>query len=151
MPSIIFESKSIKTISSSPISFKQAPVGVIKILSPAIAFVTGFVAGFVIGGPVAGLVVGAIFGAAIGVGSAIYVCNHIYDINTNKVALAAMLIVTCTAAGAAGGFLGGYLSGIVLQNHEVVVVDQSSSIESSSIVEESDSGIYYGDTLDWVF
>ncbi len=132
-------------------SLSKKTVKLIKILAPAIAFVTGFVAGFVIGGPVAGLVVGAIFGAAIGVGSAIYVCNHIYDINTNKVALAAMLIVTCTAAGAAGGFLGGYLSGIVLQNHEVVVVDQSSSIESSSIVEESDSGIYYGDTLDWVF
>lgn len=132
-------------------SLSKNTVKIIKIFAPAIAFVTGFVAGFVVGGPVAGLVVGAIFGAAIGVGSAIYVCNHIYDINTNKVALAAMLIVTCTAAGAVGGFLGGYLTGIALQNHEVVAIDQSSSIDSSSIVEESESEIYYGDTLDVVF
>ena len=82
---------------------------IISVFAPLIALAAGFAAGALCANPVVGAVVGAAVGACIGTTASVYVCSNVYDLSFSRLETTFILVVSCTVAGALGGFASGYL------------------------------------------
>ena len=82
---------------------------VISVFAPLISLAAGFAAGALCANPVVGVLVGAAVGACIGTTAAVYICSNVYDVNFSRLQTALILVISCTVAGAIGGYTSSYL------------------------------------------
>ena len=122
-------------------SLSKKEITVLSVLTTCFAGAIGFTVGTLCGSPVLGLVVGGLAGAAVGACAAAYICSQIYDLNFDRTTLCAVLIVSCTLAGAAGGAFGGYLTqvpadigaGLDMQSQVYLVSSEGSSSSAGEV------------------
>lgn len=131
-------------------SISKKQITVLYFISAGLAAAVGFTIGTIFGSPVLGTVIGAIAGTAVGIGSAAYICSHVYNLNFDRTTLCVCFIIGCAAAGAAGGALGGYLTAVpedwvepayeLYSENVYLVSSESSSVtaaETGSVISDS--------------
>ncbi len=113
---------------------------IISVFTPLIALAAGFAAGALCANPLVGAVVGAAVGACIGTTASVYVCSNVYDISFSRLETTFILVVSCTVAGALGGFASGYLvanygeafAGCLEGGPDLIAYDTESTLSSLS-------------------